>query len=158
MIEEFEIDVDSLDREWLEQSVRYVKLSDALADLVFIKSELSDKVKRIQAELTLEAREGGEEVIGTKATDSTVTAWVASHDRFLKARQALLLAEHDVNVAQGRIAAMSQRKNALENLVDLWQGGYFSSPKENKNSVNMKTKVEKEKQARQRKKLNEEKK
>jgi len=156
-IKDFNIDIDSLDREWLEHSNKYVILTCELADAIQEKSEEAETVKIVQADLILSARESGEELIGVKPTDSTVNAWVAVHPDYKSAKQRLIEAEHVVNILQGKVTAMGHRKNALENLVDLWQGGYFSSPRENKNSAGMKEQSGKEKQTRQRKKMNEEK-
>ena len=49
--------------------------------------------------------------------------------KYKKANEEFLNAKYEVDVAQAAVVAMSQRKDALENLVRLHGQQYFAGPK-----------------------------
>ena len=127
---DLEIDQDSLDREWLRQPHLFMKYSELSAEAKHKMDKAAERVKTIRSQLILQATEGGEELIGVKVNMQTVEAWYRTQDDYKMAKQEFNSAEYTYNILQGAVFAFQQRKTALERLVELWRGGYFSSPKE----------------------------
>jgi hypothetical protein len=129
---DLEIDPESLDLEWLRHSNIFMKYSEQKADAKRELDRANEKVKTIRSELILEARKGGEELIGVKPTDSIVEAWYRVQDKYIDVITEKIEAEFSYNILDGAVYAFQNRKTALENLVKLMIAGYFAGPVEPK--------------------------
>lgn len=129
---ELQIDILSLDTEWIQQPRLFMKYADLQSESRKELDELKQKQKVKRSELLLEAAEGGEELIGSKPTVSAIDAWVESQKSYKELVQQIIDKEYELNILTGAVRAFDQKKAALENLVRLWQGSYFSGPREPK--------------------------
>jgi hypothetical protein len=130
--DDISIDPESLDLEWLRHSNKFMKYSKLKAEAKRDLDKAKEKKKTIRSQLILEARKGGENLIGCKPTDSSVEAWYRTQDEYIEAIEELADAEYEFNILEGAVFAFQNRKTALENLVKLMLAGYFAAPKEPK--------------------------
>lgn len=126
---DLELDPMSLDVEWIDQSKLYMQYAEACAHAVKMEQKKHERVKTIRSELILEANEGGEKLIGIKPTVSTIEAWYRIQPKYKEAKKEWHEAEYSANLFKSALTALTNKKVALENLVRLWLGEYFSGPK-----------------------------
>lgn len=127
---DMEIDVLALDLEWINQPKKFMKYAEHQSQARKELDELRQAQKVKRSELLLEAAEGGENLIGGKPTVSAIDAWVESQKEYKEFIQEIINKEYEYNILSSAVKALDQRKSALENLVKLWQGSYFSGPRE----------------------------
>lgn len=137
-----QIDPDALDVEWLEQSNRFYKYSDALNEATTARNEIktvldekAEGLKTLKAELELAARSKPKDFDIEKATDSAVKAAVlASADyqealaEFFEVQREMNKAQEEVNRRYRDVNTMQEKKESMKNLVVLLNQQYFSTP------------------------------
>lgn len=126
---DLDIDLEMLEKEWLKQPGLYAKYSQLKAEAKKEMDRAAEKVKTVRSELILKAKKGDKELLGFKPTESTIEAWYRTQDAWQEAKQEYIDAEYEYNMMDGAVFAFSQRKSALESLVSLWIGNYYSTPK-----------------------------
>ena len=121
------IDPNGLDIEWLKQPRLFMKYAEELANTRLELSRLTERMDVIKAEAGARVRDRltGE---GNKFTVDMVRDGVAQDAEAKSASDAVMQAEHDVNILQAAVKAFDQRKDALENLVRLHGQQYFAGP------------------------------
>ena len=82
-------------------------------------------------------------------------AWYRTQPEFIQARDEENDAEFEYNILDGAVFAFSQRKTALESLVSLWIGQYFSTPREPKAAKGIQEMANQKVVSKQKKKLRE---
>lgn len=115
---DLEINKFKLDEECEKQPLLYMKYAKAAAEA---KEEFDlawENEKVIKAQLIKEA----------KGTAQEKEAYYRTHKEHIKAKEEKIEAEKNWNIINAAVFAFSQRKTALENLVKLWAGEYFSEP------------------------------
>ena len=108
-----QIDIDQLDLEWLQQPIKYMKYAEEAERLKIEKEAL-------KADLDEQARISMENA-GIKISEAKVDAWINRNNTY----QELSL---ELALAQSMVKALDQKKYALQDLVQLWLGGYYSTP------------------------------
>lgn len=126
-----EIDIHQLEREWAGQPDLYKQYADELADARTQLDELESKLDVVKAQLDRDIRDRPSYygLPETKTTEGAIKACVLDHKKHKAAVVAVQDARHRVNILQGAVVALDHRKKALEKLVDLWMGGYYSTPR-----------------------------
>lgn len=128
-----EIDPYRLDLEWqvqaklMRQAIR--KLANAKRD----ERDAKAKLKAVEAELILAVREAPERyglTSGKAPNKEVVEATVILQKEYRRAQHDLHDAEYNVDLLQGDVAALSNKKAGLENSVQLYLSGYYAEPKE----------------------------
>lgn len=127
--EEIKIDPDSLDVEWLEQPVLFMKYSRHLAQMRRDVDEAKQNIDIVKAESDRKIREDPEAYGITKVTEGSIASAVLTEDAYQEAQKNYLDVKYEMDMAQGAVNAFSQRKDALENLVKLHGQQYFAGPK-----------------------------
>lgn len=139
-----EIDPDSLDVEWLNQSNLYYKYSSPLNDAIDERNRLKLEVDRKkegleekEAELDLEVRLDPEKFEIPKITESVVKSVIylrpgyqKAFNNYIQARELLNQAQDRVNRLYSCVNCIEEKKVALEQLVRLLNQQYFSTPQE----------------------------
>ena len=146
------IDENSLEEEWLGQPGLYFKYSKLLAEAEEVKNKAKDNLILTAAELDESIREELKQN-GEKITEKIVETKVIQSVAYIDAQGKLIEAIHEHQILKGAITSLEHRKSALENLVKLWLGGYYSEPKA-KEGNDLKEKTKKKTQTKARKKLN----
>jgi hypothetical protein len=118
-----------LDREWIEQPSRYMKYSELSAQWDSKAKRAKEKVEITKAELYKQIKEEASES-GDKITDKGIEASILTHKKYKEAMEEYLEANEKSSIYYSAVKAFEHRKSALENLVKLHIGGYFSTPKE----------------------------
>lgn len=140
------IDENALDKEWREQPILYMQYATKLADAEATKQQQKEFLELIKAELDSEIRTEAK-VKGEKITESNIQSKILQDKMY---RKELLNYNNYVfktNILNSAVKAFEHRKKALEKLVELWIGGYFSIPKQN---TELSSKTQKEKLKRRR--------
>lgn len=130
---DLEIDVDDLEREWLEQPLRYSKYARLYADAEARVRFFEEQLKTIRSKYTLEA--WTRDHIGTKLSAQSVEAWFRTQPRFLAVKKKWQRAMHVADILRNAMFAFQMRKTALEKVTDLRFGEFYSSPKEPRGEV-----------------------
>ncbi|MCP4763006.1 MAG: hypothetical protein GY870_14605 [archaeon] len=125
------IDEHALDLEWLHQSSKFMKYSEKAAQADREKKKAKEALDITKAEIDKSIREEAKNN-GEKVTEKVVEGRVMLHPDYHKAYDALIEAEYEYSIFISAVKAMEQRKSALENLVKLLIGGYFSIPTQKK--------------------------
>lgn len=123
-----EIDKGRLDEEWVQHPNLYHRLAVAGASMSTLKAQAYDKIKLQKAKMENRVRANPQDYEVEKVTESSVAAAVATSKLVMEAQAAYNEAAYHADLVAAAVAAMEHRKRALENLVKLWGGDYFSSP------------------------------
>jgi len=123
--EDIKIERDRLDDEWLEQAGLYHDYGEALADAKKDMAKAHERIKICRADLIVEAKKKLD-----SPTVQEVEAYYRRHPDHKQAKDDFIDTEHEVNVLTSAVISFTQRKTALENLVMLWKGSYYATPRE----------------------------
>jgi hypothetical protein len=123
--DDINIDPSALDVESLRQASLFYQYSKAEAEAKHKHQLIWENAKVIRSELILQAAED-------KALKNAqaVEAYYRSHPKYKKAKEELIQAEYEQNIASAACFAMRQRKDMIENLTRLAMADYFARPSE----------------------------
>lgn len=141
------INKNDLDGEFVMQSGLMLSYSEQLAELNKDVSDYKDRIKyeeeelkTLQSGIDLKVRTG-EIKIDVKITENAIKSVietnkevVSKQDRIFKMRKKYNELIRDRDIMNGVVEALRHKKVALENLVTLYQLGYFSTPKQGSNN------------------------
>lgn len=126
---DFAIDKDSLDEEWVKQPDLYheyaIQLADAKEELENARNVLDVTRCEIDSEIRADPKEFDLE----KATEDAIKNTIPRQKRYQKALDEVGVLRHKVDVLGAALGALSHKKAALENLVYLHNASYFASPR-----------------------------
>jgi len=123
------IDPHSLDEEWLRQPGLYMKYSKEAANAERVRDLAKEKVGVVKAELDRAIRKEPIKYGLEKITDTPVAGAVLLQSEYKEAANALIEADFKLNILKSAVRAFDHKREALENAVKMWLGGYFSGPK-----------------------------
>lgn len=140
----FEIDINRLDEEWINQPKFYYKYSELLTDakekVERCKAQLeiaNDDRKAVRAKLHLRIRKNPKKYFGTadKPSETAIANRILTHPKYAKSQQKvykvnedLIKASKEVSTYYSAVFTLDHRKAALERLVSLHGQNYFSTP------------------------------
>jgi len=132
-MEEYErdlkIDKDNLDVDWTNQPALYMKWAERHAQALYERDKKKDQLELVRAELDSALRTNPDAFgFDKKPTESAISAWITSQDKYKKANLALIEANKDSLILAGAREAMNHKRSALENMVKLWLGSYYADP------------------------------
>lgn len=114
-----------LDNEWLGQPNLFMKYgvlqSKAKAELAMVH----EKLKVTRSRLVKECKTNN-----PKATGPEIEAYYRTHSAHVRLKTEMIECGYDADIMEVAIFALHQRKAALQNMVDLWRGEYFSAPRD----------------------------
>jgi hypothetical protein len=126
--QDLKIDETSLDVEWLDQPVLFMKYARHSAEKEKEKDEAKEELELTKAELDKEIRSFPDRFGIEKITDKVVENTILLQKDYKEASETFLQAKFEWMVAKGAVDAFNQRKEALENLVKLNGQSYFAGP------------------------------
>ncbi len=126
---DIQIDESALDAMWLDQPSLMFKYAKNAAEMRRELDLAKEKLDLVKAELDKEIRTNPDKFGIEKITEAVVTNTMITTLKYKKANDEFLNVKYEVDVAQAAVVAMSQRKDALENLVRLHGQQYFAGPK-----------------------------
>ena len=126
----FELQLDSLDRHWIEQPKLVHQCGLKLADTKNTMERHRAKLSVIRAEADQEARV---DAINTKVkiTEKIISSVVDTNDNVIKMERQLADDKHTADILSAKMVALEHRKRALEGLVSLHGQDYFAVPQTN---------------------------
>lgn len=129
--DELEIAQYNLEKEWAQQPQLYLKYAMASAHFQRILGEFEQKAKVMYATLKVDAAEDPETCLGhgVKATNDRCEAYAIQHPSYINAKDDVVQAKYNADMAMAAVFAMQQRKEALENLVKLQGMEIYSEPR-----------------------------
>lgn len=145
-----EPDINNLDKEWVNQPKLYYTFGEQseILENKLIKKEqeisvAQEDLKRIAAEIDLDIRRSPEKYsLPEKTTETMIAKAILLQPNYdKKVKEINLLIEeknklaYKVGLLQKILKAIEQKKAALENLVSLWIGNYYSTPKAKDNQA-----------------------
>lgn len=125
---DLKIDETSLDVEWLDQPVLFMKYAKHSAEKDKEKDEAKEQLELCKAELDKEIRSFPDRFGIEKITDKVVENTILLQPDYKEASANFIQARFEWMVAKGAVDAFNQRKEALENLVKLNGQSYFAGP------------------------------
>lgn len=123
------IDEHNLDKECIRLPGDYLKYSTQSANQKWKVDKLKASLSVIQAEAASRIRRRPEKYGMDKATESGITAAVQMDATYQAAADALIDAQHQLELSQAVVWALEHKKRSLTLLVELHGMGYFSTPK-----------------------------
>ncbi len=123
------IDESALDVEWLKQSSLVFKYSEASAHYKKLVSQAKEQVDMVKAGLDKAIRINPKAYNLEKVTEASIAAEILMDAEYKEAMNDLIEAQYEFNMCNGAIAALQDKRSALENLVKLYGQNYFSGPK-----------------------------
>ena len=118
----------ALDIEWLEQPTLMRKYTKHLAEMQKVEDTTKIEMELIWAELDIKIRKNPEEFGLTKITETAIKNNILILDEYKEVNEAYIDAVFEKNIAKGVVNSISQKKDALENLVKLYGQSYFAGP------------------------------
>jgi len=150
--EDLTINLNKLEEEWAMQPILFGKYSREWKDAVQEEDKAKAKLKLVYATLDLDVRKNYKEKYGLeKVTDKIVDATVITQEEHIKATRFYIECKHEASILEIANKEFDQRKYALQNEVDLWTKGYFSTPVDNTNMKKEDVKVTKQEMVNDRK-------
>lgn len=119
------IDPHQLDEEWLAQPGKFMRYSELLADAERKVKHRIENMKLVRSQLTIDAKANN-----PKATVAEIDSIVQMNDEHKAAKEAVTQAEYEASILSNAVNAFVHRRKALENMVQLYMGNYFSAPRE----------------------------
>lgn len=127
------IDTLKLHEEWIQQPLLYTEYGGALARASELRDLLKDRLEWRKAELNTRVRENKAKK-GEKITETLIESLVLQEPEYLEVSNDLRSITGIVSELSVIVKSLDQRKKALEGLVQLYIGEYFSIPKEPKST------------------------
>lgn len=128
---DFEKDISinkyKLDEECLSHSSLYFRYASAQTEAKTVLSRAKDNLELIEAERNLAIRN---ELAGSgaKVTEAMVNSTLITDEDVIKAKNAVREAEDIYNKLSVAVQAFEHRRAELDNLVKLYNSGYYSIP------------------------------
>jgi len=123
------VDPMLLDEDWLRQPGLYMKYSAMAADAQKRRDMAKEKLDVVKAELDKDIRNNPSKYGMDKVTENAVAMTIPSQQAYKDASTELIEAGYESNMLQAAVRAFDHRRSALENMVKLWLGSYYSGPK-----------------------------
>jgi hypothetical protein len=128
---EFSVEIDAyqLDQEWVKQPGFYHRYAVQLADAKRVADGWKAQVEVVRAELYTAILADPGQFGLTKTTEEAVKNCITIQPAYRQAQQQLLEARHAVDILEAAVAAIDQKKRALESLVQLQLSDYYAKPR-----------------------------
>lgn len=126
--DDFQIDVNRLDEEWVRQPELYRRYAEAAADSKRVHEEAKNDLSVIRADVEQMVRKNPESFGLAKTTEGAIKTAIDLNEKVREAEEAVIEARHAMDVMQAAVGALDHRKSALGDLVRLFLADYFSKP------------------------------
>lgn len=117
------IDPGILDEEWLSQAGLYMRYGAQSALWKKKRDKIWERLKSTRSQLIKES--------GGKNADER-ESYFRNHPEYIAIKNDMIEADYNLDMVNHAVFAMQNRKTALENLVRLYLGEYYSTPREPK--------------------------
>jgi hypothetical protein len=126
----FQIDLNNLEQEWVDQPLLRKEYGEQLADAIRDAKEAEAELEVVESELKLEVRKNPEAYgFEKKPTVDEVKAVIPTLKRYKKAIASHIDKIHTKDIKQAAVAAADTKKYALQDLVDMRLNDLHSAPR-----------------------------
>jgi len=126
----FDIDINNLDKEWINQPKIFFKYASELADVRRRLEEAKAELDVVKASLDKAIRENPASFgLPEKITETLISNTIIQQSEYQEALKIYRIRKHKVDILQAAVTALDHRKSALERLVSLHGQNYFAAPK-----------------------------
>jgi len=127
-IDMFDLDLNTLDRHWLEQAKLVFNYGNKLAEAkeALERAKAAHEVRR--AETMSDIVTNPEKYELKKTTADVIKSTIDIHPNVMTAQKLIQSSKYEVDICQVMMSALDHRKAALENLVKLHGQQYFATP------------------------------
>lgn len=147
---ELQIDLDRLDDEWAEQSNRRYEYGVELAEVRRRWEMSKNALSEVESEVARDIRQRPEIYGLTKITENAVKETMPLQDKVKEAKQQVVEARYEMDLAESAVIAFDHRKKALEKEVELFLANYFGKPRASGTSQEMVANMEMQRMAKRR--------
>lgn len=123
------IDQDALDVEWLHQPALMMKYTNLQANARREIDRQKEAVAVMKAQIGKDIRDDPDRYRIEKITDKVVEAAILLEERYQTINSELIDVQYEYQMLNGAVAAVEQRKAALEGMSKLLGLQYFAGPK-----------------------------
>lgn len=116
-----------LDEECLSHSSIYARYAEAQAEAKTEVSSAKDNLDLIKSERNIAIRKSLSDS-KEKVTEAMITSYLETDEKVIKAKEKVRKAEDVYGKLSVAVSAFEHRKSELDNLVKLYNSGYFSAP------------------------------
>jgi tetrahydromethanopterin S-methyltransferase subunit G len=127
--EDTHIDDSALDIEWLEQPKLMAKYTRHEAETKRRLDKAKERLDIIEASLYQKIVADPQKYEAAKTTEGAIQKAIIQQDDYIEATEEKQDAQYAVNMAKSAVRSMYMKKEALENLVQLFGQQYFAGPK-----------------------------
>lgn len=128
-------DINQLDKEWIGQPKLYFLWSEKLRKAKKRLEREERDFRLVQSDIDLKIRKDPKKFgLAADAKEKAIANVVLQQKKYKKAQKEVFKKQDRVNTLRNVIAALDQRKKALEKLVDLFISQYFAAPKASEQS------------------------
>ena len=124
-----EIDLNRLDREWVDQPRLYYEAAMDLAEARSIMDGAKANLDLVEAEVGKNVRSHPSKYGIDKLTENVVTQEVTASKEYQYALKEYNRTRYEVAISQAKVDALDHRKKALEGAVQLHMANYFAEPR-----------------------------
>ena len=124
----FKIDRNNLVQEWNDHSEIYGEYARKLADAKFEYEKECAILEVMKADLDKKIRANPEKY-EIKLTENSIKNCITCDKKIIDQNKKILEIKHNTDILQAAIYTFEHRKKALENLVTLLLGNFYSMPK-----------------------------
>jgi hypothetical protein len=130
--EDLEIDEYLILQEWKAQPGLFMSYAEESADAQKEVDDLKDKMDLLEAQISLEIREGTytRTPPNIKMVEGTVSSLITTDPRLIDLKSAYNTAKRDAALMKKAEVAFEQRKKALENIVVIQGRQTFAEPRD----------------------------
>jgi len=147
------IDAEMLDVEWVKQPRLYMKYSELSAQADKECQKAKENLDAVVAQLDSEIRKTAQ-MNETKITEAAIRNTLILRPEYKKAFETYTEKTYQASIISAAVKAFEHRKKALESLVQLWIGSYFSGPKQPRDASSISDMVEQSARGKLRERMN----
>ena len=123
---DIEIDIHSLDEQWVKQPQLYAKYAEQAVNASFDKDKLKEQLDLIEAELDTEIRSDPAKFGLDKVVEKAVANVILLQSKYQKASNAYFESVKRMKIFEVGRDSMDHKKRALEKLTDLFLSNYWA--------------------------------
>lgn len=124
------INLHNLVQEWLEQPQLVYYYSAELSSAKRTLARIQERKKTVRSKLIKEANANPSILPGGKVSLPLVEAHYRTSPEYTVAADEEIEQQYTVDILDGALTAVKQRKEALQDEVKLWLGKYYAGPQE----------------------------
>lgn len=125
----FDLDLNKLDQHLLDQARLMYNYSQQLADAKREYARMKRKSEYVTAKVKQAIRADPSSYGVAKLTEDCLKELVVLQSKYQTVEKELEETRYQVDLLQGMVTALTDRKHSLQDFTQLWSQGYFAEPR-----------------------------